>query len=435
MHASERLARWRPGLAGRLDPQLLRVLAAIGAGVIGALVVWLFHQALEYAEVLLYDQSDGLVAAARGLPAWQRIITPVLGGLAAGTLLWLWNRSRSGPVRHADDYIEAVTIGDGRLDLRAGLGKVLACFLVVIAGGAVGREGAMVLLAALACSLVGARWRHLIDLRLTVACGVAAGFAAAYHAPLASSLFIAEVLLGSLALAAIGPVILAAVTSALITYALSGDAKLYQVAASAPLDASGLALVALIGVVAGVLGPLFLAWLDASRKGFAWLSWPLPLQLAAGGLLVGLVSVLRPEAWGNGYSAVQALLLAPMAWQVVTLILLCKLIAVAGSIGSGAPGGVFTPTLLVGAAFGQLVSQLIAVFLPGIGHPLLFTISGMGVFLAATTHAPVMSTLMVLEMTGQVQLLLALLPACVIAAGISRRLRSASIYAGHRERD
>ncbi|MBM3114936.1 voltage-gated ClC-type chloride channel ClcB [Jeongeupia naejangsanensis] len=431
MHASERLARSRPGLAGRLDPQLLRVLSAIGAGVVGALAVWLFHQALEHTEILLYGHSDGLVAAARGLPAWQRIVTPVLGGLAAGTLLWLWNRTRASTPRHADDYIEAVTIGDGRLDQRGGFGKIIASFLVVVAGGAVGREGAMVLLAALTCSFIGTRVRHLVDLRLVVACGVAAGFAAAYHAPLASSLFIAEVLLGSLALAAIGPVILAAVTSALVTYALSGDGKLYQVAASAPLDATGLALVALIGVVAGVLGPLFLAWLDASRKGFARLNWPLPLQLAAGGLLVGLVSVLRPEAWGNGYSAVQAFLLAPAAWQIVTLILVCKLIAVAGSIGSGAPGGIFTPTLLVGAAFGQLAARLLAPLAPGAGHPLLFTISGMGVFLAATTHAPVMSALMVLEMTGQVQLLLALLPACVIAAGISRRLRATSVYASH----
>ncbi|WP_083300999.1 voltage-gated ClC-type chloride channel ClcB [Jeongeupia sp. USM3] len=429
MPASARLARLRPGLAGRLDPQLLRVLAAIAAGVIGALAVWVFHQALEQAEQWLYGHTDGLVAAARGLPAWQRVVTPMLGGLAAGVLLWLWNRSRATPARHAGDYIEAVTVGDGRLDLRGGLGKALACFLVVIAGGAVGREGAMVLLAALACSFIGARVRHLIDLRLTVACGVAAGFAAAYHAPLASSLFIAEVLLGSLALAAIGPVILAAVTSALVTHALAGDATLYQVAASTPLDATGLALVALAGVVAGVLGPLFLLWLDRSKAVFARLNWPLPLTLAAGGLVVGLVSVLRPEAWGNGYSAVQAMLLAPATWQVVMLILLCKLIAVAGSIGSGAPGGVFTPTLLVGAAFGQLLAIVTAPLAPGAGQ--LFTISGMGVFLAATTHAPVMSALMVLEMTGQVQLLLALLPACVIAAGISRRLRAASVYAGH----
>ncbi|BCL75772.1 voltage-gated ClC-type chloride channel ClcB [Jeongeupia sp. HS-3] len=431
MPASERLARRRPGFINTIDPQFLRLATAIAAGVIGALAVWVFHQALDLAEVLLYGHTDGLVAAARGLPAWQRIITPALGGLAAGTLLWLWNRARASSPRHADDYIEAVTIGDGRLDQRGGFGKIIASYLVVVAGGAVGREGAMVLLAALTCSFLGARLRHRVDLRLVVACGVAAGFTAAYHAPLASSLFIAEVLLGSLALAAIGPVILAAVASALVTHALSGDTTLYQVAAGASLDTSGLALVALSGIVAGVLGPLFLAWLDVSRKGFRWLNWPLPAQLAAGGLVVGLISVLRPEAWGNGYSAVQSFLLAPAAWQIVLLILVCKLIAIAGSIGSGAPGGVFTPTLLVGAAFGQLVAQLITLVAPNVGSPLLFTLAGMGVFLAATTHAPVMSALMVLEMTGQVQLLLALLPACVIAAAISRRLRAASIYANH----
>ena len=156
-----------------------------------------------------------------------------------------------------------------------------------------------------------------------------------------------------------------------------------------------------------------------------------PWQLALGGLIVGLLSLLTPKVWGNGYSVVQAFLLAPPLLSVIAGVFICKLLAVLASSGSGAPGGVFTPTLFVGMATGMLFAQLFALWLPGSETAILLGLAGMATLLAATTHAPIMSALMVCEMTGQYFLLPGLLVACVVASVLSRTLRHDSIYGQH----
>jgi CIC family chloride channel protein len=186
---------------------------------------------------------------------------------------------------------------------------------------------------------------------------------------------------------------------------------------------------ALLGVLAGICGPLFLWAMQATGHAFRSLRLKPPLQLALGGLIVGLLSLLFPEVWGNGYSVVQSLLSAPPGVLLVGAILICKLLAVLASSGSGAPGGVFTPTLFVGAALGSVIGQLCATW-PELGSavPLLMALTGMATLLAATTHAPIMAALMVFEMTGEYTLLPGILLACVIATTVSRGLRSVSVY-------
>ena len=256
--------------------------------------------------------------------------------------------------------------------------------------------------------------------------------ASAYHAPLAGSLFIAEILFGTLMLASLGPVVIAAVVALLTTQLLAPSAgTLYEVHLSGILTAADYALLVAMGLLAGLCGPL-LMWLMAFSHGlFLRLRLSPPWQLALGGLIVGLLSLLTPKVWGNGYSVVQAFLLAPPLLSVIAGVFICKLLAVLASSGSGAPGGVFTPTLFVGMATGMLFAQLFALWLPGSETAMLLGLAGMATLLAATTHAPIMSALMVCEMTGQYFLLPGLLVACVIASVLSRTLRHDSIYGQH----
>lgn len=410
---------------------LRRLFIAIFLGIAAALVVWLFHRAMLGLEWVLLDHEDGsLVAAAAALPGWRRALTPALGGLAAGFLLWVYQRYQHQRHIAPTDYMEAIETGDGRLDVSASLVKCLASLLVVSSGSAIGREGAMILLAALVGSVFAQRFTHEKEWKLWVACGAAAGMASAYHAPLAGSLFIAEILFGTLMLASLGPVVIAAVSALLVTNLLNGgQAPLYLVEPlPAPWPVQYL-LMALLGVLAGICGPLFLWTMSASGHAFRSLRLTPPLQLALGGFIVGLLSLLFPEVWGNGYSVVQSLLSAPPGVLLVGAILICKLLAVLASSGSGAPGGVFTPTLFVGAALGSVVGQLCATW-PELGAavPLLMALTGMATLLAATTHAPIMAALMVFEMTGEYTLLPGILLACVIATTLSRGLRSVSVY-------
>jgi len=426
----------RPALRGmrrllsRLDGPWRSIIVGALAGVLGALAVEAFRALLFALEASFVGAQEGhLVAAARHLSPEVRLFAPAIGGVAAGLLLWIAaRRRRTEPLPHRGDYIEAVAIGNGRLGLRGGTLKVLASLLVVSTGGAIGREGAMVLLAAMLASAIGRLLGRTVELRLVVTCGAAAGLAAAYHAPLAGAVFVAEILIGSLALSQLGPVVVAAVMAYGMTVALSGRAVLFPLAAVPDIGAPQVVLMLALGLVGGVAGVGLLQWLEMSRKIFSRLALPLPLAFGLGGLAVGLLSLWRPEVWGNGYSSIQQQLTGPGAWQVVALVLVLKLLAVGATAGSGAPGGVFTPTLFVGAACGALVASVLHALGFAQAVEPVYALLGMATLLAATTHAPVMAALMVFEMTGQYQLLVVLLPACVIATLVSRRLHPVSVY-------
>ncbi|ATM85877.1 MULTISPECIES: voltage-gated ClC-type chloride channel ClcB [Yersinia] len=410
---------------------LRRLLISIMLGMMAALIVWLFHQSMYGLEWLLFSRTDGsLVAAASSITGWRRVLTPALGGLAAGSLLWAYQRYQQQKPSAPTDYMEAIETGDGRLDVSASLIKSLASLLVVSSGSAIGREGAMVLLAALFASVFAQRYAKPSEWKLWVACGAAAGMASAYHAPLAGSLFIAEILFGTLMLASLGPVVIAAVSALLTTNLLHGGQEtLYLVDPLPSPWPIHYFLMAFMGLLAGFFGPLFLKAMSASGHAFRSLNLLPPLQLALGGLIVGLLSLIFPEVWGNGYSVVQSLLTTPPGILLMGGILICKLLALLSSSGSGAPGGVFTPTFFVGAAFGMVCGQVFA-WWPALGDniALLMALTGMATLLAATTHAPIMAALMVCEMTGEYTLLPGLLVSCVISTTIARWLRPASVY-------
>lgn len=411
-----------------------RLLIASVIGVLAALAVALFRHAMYLLEWLfLSNDSGSLVNAAEGLVWWRRLITPALGGLAAGTLLWGWQRYTRQRPHAPTDYMEALESDEGQFDYGASLVKSSASLLVVASGSAIGREGAMILLAALAASFFTQRFTPKAEWKLWIACGAAAGMASAYHAPLAGSLFIAEILFGTLMLASLGPVVIAAVVALLTTQLLNGGAELlYHVGELPALGARHYALMLATGLACGLAGPLLIWLMGISHRGFVALKFSPPWQLALGGLLVGLLSLLTPAVWGNGYSVVQNFLLTPPGFALIAGIFICKLIAILASSGSGAPGGVFTPTLFIGLAVGILLANLWNLGFPG--QPdiaLLLGMTGMATLLAATTHAPIMSTLMICEMTGQYTLLPGLLIACVIASVLSRTLRQDSIYRQH----
>lgn len=417
-----------------IKAMLRRLLLATVIGVLAALAVALFRHAMYLLEWLfLSNDSGSLVNAAEGLVWWRRLITPALGGLAAGTLLWGWQRYTRQRPHAPTDYMEALESEEGKFDTTSSLVKSAASLLVVASGSAIGREGAMILLAALAASLFAQRFTAQKEWKLWIACGAAAGMAAAYHAPLAGSLFIAEILFGTLMLASLGPVVISAVVALLTTQLLNGGPELlYHVGTLPALTASHYALMFATGLACGLAGPLLVWLMDLSHRSFVALKLSPPWQLALGGLLVGLLSLLTPEVWGNGYSVVQSNLLAPPALAVIAGLLLCKLLAILSSSGSGAPGGVFTPTLFVGMAVGILFADVWLLAFPA--HQdiaILLGITGMATLLAATTHAPMMSALMICEMTGQYTLLPGLLVACVMASVLSRTLRQDSIYGKH----
>jgi H+/Cl- antiporter ClcA len=404
----------RPG-----DLYLLLLMSTL-AGFFGALVTVVFREGIDALEWLISAQEHGLVAAAESLAGWQRLILPALGGLVAGLILQQIGGLLRG--RSTTDYMEAVSTGDGWISVRHSLVKATSSLVTVGSGGSIGREGAMVQLAAMVASVMGRISRFPRDrLRLLVAAGAAAGLAAAYNAPIAATLFVAEIVLGSIALQHIGPLIVAAVIANTTVHDLLGYAPVYDIPAFKLVSDWELALYLVLGVLAGHLGPVFLSLLERAHQFFGRLPLPLAGRMALGGLIVGAISVYEPQVWGNGYSVVNAVLHDPWAWQALLTVLVLKMIATAATHGSGAVGGAFTPTIFVGAMLGALFGTVVnAVFPDGTAPPNAYAVVGMGAMLAGTTHAPLMSILMVFELTLDYRIVLPLMLAVVTAHYVAR---------------
>ncbi len=410
------------------------LLWAAAAGLAGGVATIAFRACISGLVYLETGRVSGLVDAARALPAPLRILFPAVGGLAAGTVLWL-ERRRSGR-DEGGDYMESIVIGDGVVPPGKSFSRSLSSLFSIASGGSIGREGPMVQLAATVASLIARAARMGVpQRRLLVACGAAAGITAAYNAPLAGALFVAEIVLGSIAVESLVPLIVAAMVANLTTHLLAPDVPLYPIHGLEHTAGIVYLSYAAIGVVTGVCGPLFLGLINATRHGVERIPVALPFKMMLGGLGVGLISVWMPEVWGNGYSVVNAVLAGQWVGAALVLLLACKIAATASTVGSGAIGGVFTPALVVGAALGALVSQTFTILLPGAAPQAQAGAAvAMAAFLAATTQAPLTSILMILEMTGAYGLVLPLMLACAVADLVVRTLGAKSIYSAAEHR-
>ena len=432
--------------ASRLYQRLLQLvhigLGAARQGHLSAIIFWAaligicgaftgvgFRASVRLVQELLTGRTTGLVETAELLPWWSRIAVPTVGGALAGTVLWIARRWLHSS--RAIDYMEAVAVGNGQLGSRAALLQAASSFFTIGSGGSIGREGPLVQLAAAVASKIG-QWTYapVPRLRLLVACGASAGIATAYNAPIAGALFVAEVVLGSIAMESFGPLIVASVVADATSRHFLGYGPVYQ----APHIIFGLwwelALYALLGVLLGHVAPTFLAVLDRARALFRKLDWSPPWTLALGGMIVGVISVWEPRVWGNGFSVVNDMLNDRLGIELLAVVLVAKFISTAATVGSGAQGGILTPTLFAGAAMGALFGNALHLIDPhALSQPAAYAVVGMGGFLAATTHAPLTSILLIFEMTLDYEVVLPLMLACVTGHYVARIYRGGeSVY-------
>jgi len=426
----QRLLRWRLWVREKLqlsEWQITLLWAAL-AGFLGAMASMVFSALSEGVHELLTGSSAGVVESMRHLPWWGCLLVPTLGGAAAGLVLLYGSRlTRS---QSSTDYMEAIVIGNGRVPVRASLVKSTAALFSIGSGGSIGREGPMVQLSAVAASLLG-RWRLFTgpQLRLLVACGASAGIASAYNAPIAGSFFVAEIILGSIAMESLGPLAVSAVVATLTIRVLTAAQVMYRVPEFQLNSPWEMGPYVLLGLLTGTLAPMFLRSLKQAEEFFLSLRLPIVARLALGGLAVGAIAINVPQVCGNGYSVVVQILNGPVVWKVLLGVVACKWLATMASFGSGAPGGVFTPSLFMGASAGYLFGGAVhAVWPAGAANPGAFALVGMGAFLSAASRAPVMAVIMLFEMTLSYDIILPLMLCSVIAYYTAKGLAGESLY-------
>jgi len=403
-------------------------------GFCGAFASVAFREGLRASEHILFHSDTALEFVPITLPWWARLSIPAAGGLIAGAILLFGQRlSTAG---RAADFMEAVVVGDGVIRVRATLVKSLSSLVTISSGGSIGREGSMVQLSSMAGSLLGRATKvSPARLRLMVACGAAAGIACAYNAPLTGAFFVAEIVLGSIAMESIGPLIVASVVSTVIASQFLGAKPIYQMPDFGEVPNWELVAHAGLGVVAGLTAPLFLYALRGGEMLFKRTSLPVILKLGLGGLIVGVLSLGEPESWkdgsvwGNGYGVTESILRGDWVWWGLLSILAVKILATVATTGSGAVGGVFTPTLFCGAAIGALYGEGLRALLPDAHiNPASFAVVGMGCFLAGMTRAPIMAILIVFEMTHNDATIMPLMLSCVSAFFVAKGLSPESVY-------
>jgi CIC family chloride channel protein len=430
MSSPEAPAPTRPSRFGRFfwrDPNTQFLLLAAAVGVAGAVGAVGFRAISIRLTKLLFDAQD-VVSGAESLPPLLRIFLPALGGLAGGLIAQAFaGGGGPGGISH---MIEVVHLGRRAVRMRPALARSAASMAVISTGGSEGREGAIIQMgAAFASSLSRIAKVSPERARILVACGMAAGVAGAYNTPIAATLFVLEVVVGSFSMTLFGPAVVSAVISTILVRSLLGDEPVYQVAAFRLESALEFLPFAVIGLGAGAASALFVRSLRAAKKLFASFRLSLPVSMAIGGAIVGAIGIVRPEVFGNGFDGTNRILRGNPSILVLGALFVGKITATVATIGSGGVGGVFTPTLMVGAALGGAVAKLVQMLLPILEAPVGgYALLGMGGLLAGVTRAPLLAIIMIFELTQNTAVLLPMMAVSVLAVLTARAFQKESFY-------
>jgi CIC family chloride channel protein len=414
--------KWRP------NEEAFHLILAALVGVVGGVVNLLFYLSVEWTKWMTLRQHDDLVEVAEMFSWWARLAAPALGGLAAGLILH-WGRGLLGR-GGSTNLLEVVVAGDGRLPLKSVMIKALSSLMSIATGASIGREGSITHLSATVASH-GGQWAGWppYRLRLLLACGAAAGMSAAYNAPIAGAVFAAQIVLGNFSMNLFAPLLCSSVVAAVVSRSFFGIEPWYQVPVFQFTRLVQLPWFLVLGALAGVLGALTLRLLRQGEGLFARTQLPIWARVALAGLVVGGIAVCVPQVWGNGYSVASRILDNRYDLAFLLILLAAKLLATVVTVASGAVGGVFTPTLFLGAALGAAFGH--ALDLVGWGYhlpPGVYALVGMGSVLAATTHSPLLSIIMLFEISLNYSLMPPLMIACAVSTLVARQLWPSSVY-------
>ncbi len=361
------------------------------------------------------------------LGPYALVIAPIAGGGLVGLLIHFSSPESAGPgVAHV---MEALTLRGGRIRPIVIAAKPLATAITIGSGGSAGTVGPIVQIG----SAVGSALSQLARLsdnrtKSLVAAGAAAGLAATFNAPLAGVMFAVEVLLAKFELVQFTSVVIAPVIASVIGHAYFGDAPAFGLPAFAPPRAWELPIYGLLGVCAACVGVAFtraLYWVDDV---FQDLAFPPYLKPAAGGIAVGVIGLRFPQIFGVGYDSVEAVAFNRLTLASLVFLGLLKLAASSVTIGSGGSGGIFGPSLFLGAMLGGVFGQLVHRAAPASPVRAAYALVGMSAVVGAAIRAPITASLMLFEMSRDYNAILPLMLATVISAVVARHLFSESIF-------
>jgi CIC family chloride channel protein len=423
--------------------------SAIAIGIGTGLAAVLFIRLIELVQRFSFDTiTTPLDFLGRGV----FILVPAVGGLLAGPIIANFASEAKG--HGVPEVMQAIAVQGGRIRPRVVVAKVIASSLCIGSGGSAGREGPIVQVGAALGSVLGQWVKFSPDrIRNLVACGAAAGIAATFNAPIAGVIFTVEIFLGELRLGDIGGIVISAMTSATLARVFLGDRPAFVIPNYSVKTPWEILLYIPLGILAALVAVSFIRLLYWFEDLFDNWKFPDALKPGVGGLLLGLMAFFYPmvlglgfvpseeallgvpigenipHVLGSGFPVIESALLGQVSIVLLLVLVILKPLATSLTLGSGNSGGVFAPTLFVGAAlggaFGNVVEQIAPGLTAGVGA---FAVVGMAAVFAGAARAPFTAILIVVEMTNDYRLIVPLMAGVVISVIVSERLFKESIY-------
>ena len=400
--------------------------AMVSIGLGASLAVLAFKELIKFIHEALFTKLYGLTV---GWGSWTIMLVPILGGLIVGLMRhYLIPAERHHGVA---GIMESVALAGGRLRYQRVPFKALAAAISIGAGASVGPEDPSVQIGANLGSFIGQKL-HMSDARtrLLVAMGAASGIAAAFNAPIAGVFFAIELILGELTTSAFGMVVFSAVIASVTTRAVIGPIPAFPIPAydfHAPVE---LVFYLVLGILAAMVSVIYIKGIYWAHDWFHHSRIPLWVRPLLVGALIGAVGIYFPEVFGDSYESITEILFGRMTViHILLILLLLKIVLTSLSLGGGFMGGVFAPSLFLGAALGETLGLAVAHLFPALTiQPSAFALVGMAAVLAGTVRAPATAIILLFEMTNDYRILLPLMFAVVVSVYLSRSIHEASVY-------
>ncbi len=401
----------------------LFLVLSVFIGVFSGLAVVCFRFAIDWCR--LYLLGTGAV-----LTPMRMLLAPTLAGLVIAVLvIHLFPATRGSGVNQTK---AALYIFNGNIPIRTAVGKFITAALAIGSGHSLGPEDPSLQIGACLASAVGRKMRLQRDrMRLIAPVGAAAGLAAAFNAPISAVLFVIEEVIGRWTAGILGSVVLSAVSSVVVMRWFLGSESLFRIPTVEIKRPTELIAYAVLGVVGGLASVVFSTGIASLRpKCKALPLWTQYLQPAIAGLLIGIIAILgAPQVMGAGYEYIDQAMHGQFTWQFLAILAGLKILATLLSFVSGTPGGMFAPTLFIGAMLGAAVGGAEHALLPHLtGSPGTYALVGMGVLFAGFLRAPMTSVFMVLEVSGNYSIIVPVILANTFAYVISRALVPIPIF-------
>jgi len=404
------------------------VILAIIVGLAGGFGAIGFRYLINFFQTIFYGSGDNLLELAQSTPWYLSVGIPALGGLVVGPIVYFLAREAKG--HGVPEVMEAVALRSGLIRKRVVVVKSLASAICIGTGGSVGREGPIVQIGSAVGSAIGQLLKVSADrIRTLVGCGAAAGIAATFNAPIAGSMFALEIILGDFGLATFSPIVISSVVATAISRHFLGDAPAFIVPAYHLVSAWELPLYVVLGFLCALVAVMFTTTLYRLEDIFDSIRFPQYLKAAFGGLILGGIALFFPHVLGVGYGAIDLALAQKLSWWFMFLLVFAKVLSTSITIGSGGSGGIFAPSLFLGAMAGGFFGAVANIVFPDItASGGAYSIVGMGAVVSGTTHGPLSAILILFEMTGDYKIILPLMIACIISSLTSQQILAESIY-------